>query len=115
MTWKSFICPSMDRYIVIGDIAMRLRSVIPLSVYGLNKSGTDGSPPMFVHCRIGGILVMRAGELFVESLNESPQEATAATNALDHEGIVSGCHATTSASVRAATSARVIAPVIAHH
>jgi hypothetical protein len=32
MTWKSFILPSTDRYMVIGDIAMRLRSVTSLSV-----------------------------------------------------------------------------------
>ena len=32
MTWKSFIRPSIARYMVIGDIAMRLRSVTPLSV-----------------------------------------------------------------------------------
>jgi hypothetical protein len=68
MTWKSSICPSMDRYIVIGDIAMRLRNVIPLSVYGLNRSGTDGPLLWFVQCRwIGEALLMWAAKLFVTS------------------------------------------------
>ncbi len=40
MTWKSPILPSVERYIVIGDMAMRLRKVTPLSVNGLNRSGT---------------------------------------------------------------------------
>ena len=39
MTWKSPIRPSTDRYMVIGDMAMRLRSVTPLSVKGLKRSG----------------------------------------------------------------------------
>jgi hypothetical protein len=32
MRWKSSIRPSTERYIVIGDIAMRLRRVTPLRV-----------------------------------------------------------------------------------
>ena len=32
MTWKSSIRPSVERYMVIGDIAMRLRNVTPLRV-----------------------------------------------------------------------------------
>src|SRR5690349_22557861 len=39
MTWKSLIRPSTDRYMVMGDIAMRFRSVTSLSVYGLNRLG----------------------------------------------------------------------------
>jgi hypothetical protein len=31
--------PSVDRYIVMGDIAMRLRSVTPFSVYGVKRFG----------------------------------------------------------------------------
>jgi hypothetical protein len=32
MTWKSPMRPSTERYMVIGDMAMRLRSVMPLRV-----------------------------------------------------------------------------------
>src|SRR5918993_5898935 len=39
MRWKSPIRPSTDRYMVIGDIAIRLRSVMPLRVKGLKRSG----------------------------------------------------------------------------
>jgi hypothetical protein len=31
--------PSVDRYIVIGDIAIRFRSVTPFRVKGLNRLG----------------------------------------------------------------------------
>jgi hypothetical protein len=37
--WYSSLLPSTERYIVIGDMAMRLRRVTPLRVYGLNRSG----------------------------------------------------------------------------
>jgi hypothetical protein len=38
------IRPSTDLYIVIGDIAMRLRSVTSLRVYGLNRSVMGRGP-----------------------------------------------------------------------
>src|SRR5690348_15705914 len=38
MMWKSLIMPSTDRYMVIGDMAMRLRRVTSFSVKGLNRS-----------------------------------------------------------------------------
>jgi hypothetical protein len=41
MTWKSPMRPSTARYIVMGDMAMRLRSVTPLSVKGLKRSGME--------------------------------------------------------------------------
>src|SRR3954451_14920756 len=60
MTWKSLIRPSTDRYMVMGDIATRFRSVTSLSVYGLNRSGIATLTPSKIR--------------FVESQRRSGQE-----------------------------------------
>lgn len=43
MTWKSDILPSTERYIVMGDMTMRLRSVTSLSLKGAKRSGIHRS------------------------------------------------------------------------